>query len=315
VLRLDLPSLDDLPPASNGEAGVPLQLPLSEIDEDPEQPRKEFDDESLRELAATIATRGVRSPISVRPHPVAAGRWMLNFGARRLRAAKVAGLADIPAFVDVTADSFDQIIENEQREALRPLELALFVQRQLAHGMTRTEVARRLGKSQAYLSMVCAMIDPPDWLMASYRCGKCQGLHEIYELRRLHTVDPARVEQFLDDAERVGRSDLERLRLSLESERDGLPVAEAPDATEAVRELGVSRQASDRKAVEFAPADAPPSPRRAGWILTARLGRESVRVLLDATPDKLTAVYVTTPDRQRKEAALKALTNLSLSRG
>ena len=49
-----------------------------------------------------------------------------------------------------------------------------------------TEVARRLGKSQTHLSMVCAMIDPPDWLMASYRSGKCQGLRELYELRRLH---------------------------------------------------------------------------------------------------------------------------------
>lgn len=59
---------------------------------------------------------------------------MLNFGARRLRASTLAGKTEIPTFVDTTADSYDQMIENEQREGLRPFELALFVQRRLALG-------------------------------------------------------------------------------------------------------------------------------------------------------------------------------------
>jgi ParB family transcriptional regulator, chromosome partitioning protein len=129
-MRFDLDAID----APQSDSGAPRSIALQDIDEDPEQPRSEFGDESLRELAATIAERGVKQPVSVRPHPKEPGRWMLNFGARRLRAAKLAGLASIPVFVDEAADSYDQVIENEQREALTPLELALFVQRRDAGG-------------------------------------------------------------------------------------------------------------------------------------------------------------------------------------
>jgi hypothetical protein len=84
----DLAGLDSpVPPVS----GAPLRLSIDLIDKDPEQPRTEFDDESLQELAATIRERGVRQPVSVRQHPHKPGYWMLNFGARRLRASKLVG--------------------------------------------------------------------------------------------------------------------------------------------------------------------------------------------------------------------------------
>jgi len=123
-----LPNLGDMPAAGDGR---PLLLAIDLIDEDPLQPRSEFEAESLGELAKTIAARGVLQPVSVRTHPEQAGRWMLNFGARRLRAARLAGKTEIPAFVEEAADSLDQLLENEQRENLQLLEVALFVQRQL----------------------------------------------------------------------------------------------------------------------------------------------------------------------------------------
>jgi len=314
-VRFELPSLDDAPPVTTGAVGVPLQIALAEIDEDPEQPRKEFDEESLRELAATIAGRGVRSPISVRPHPVDAGRWMLNFGARRLRAARMAGCTEIPAFVDITADNFDQIIENEQREGLRPLELALFVQRQLVKGMTRTEVARRLGKSQAYLSLVGAMIDPPDWLMATYRAGKCQGLTELYELRRLHARNPAVVEHFLETADRVGRGDLERLRGLLERKSEGASAKPEDRVGRILQQDRVHRREPCGEAVVRTPHDAALRRRRRLPTLTARLGGRSVRVVLDDVPDNEATIYVMTSSHQRKEVTIDALHELVLSRG
>src|SRR6185295_8246614 len=151
-----LPVLEDVAPAQTAE-GRPGLIALDLIDEDPGQPRREFAGEALAELAATIAARGVLQPVSVRPHPETPGRWMLNFGARRLRASRLAGKAEIPAFVDEMADSYDQVIENEHREALRPMELALFVKRQLAAGQSQTDVARELGKSRAYITFVCAL--------------------------------------------------------------------------------------------------------------------------------------------------------------
>ena len=126
----DLAALDRAVPVLNG---APLVIAIDLIDEDPGQARTEFDDKSLAELAAAIAERGVKQPISARLHPDQPGRWMLNFGARRLRASKLAGKTEIPAFVDEAADSCDQVIENEQCEALRPMDLALFVQRMRCH--------------------------------------------------------------------------------------------------------------------------------------------------------------------------------------
>ncbi len=141
----DLAALDAPAPP----AGVPLNLPIDHIDEDPEQPRREFDANALDELAQTIRERGVRQPISVRPSLQMPERWTLNFGARRLRASKLAGLTEIPAFIDTTADSYDQVIENEQREGLKPLELALFVQKRLAAGRQADRDRAAAGQEQA----------------------------------------------------------------------------------------------------------------------------------------------------------------------
>ena len=187
----DLAALDEPAPDASGR---PMLLPLDAIDEDPEQPRHEFDANGLLELAATIRDRGVRQPISVRLNTQQPGRWVLNFGARRMRASKLAGLAEIPAFIDTTADNYDQVIENEQREGLKPLEIALFVQKRLASGDNQAEIARRLGKSRQYVTLATALIEPPDWLLDEYRQGRCKGMTELYELRRLHGDHAERVE-------------------------------------------------------------------------------------------------------------------------
>ena len=168
LAALDVPLDQQFATAS----GQPLLLPVTDIDEDPEQPRHEFDANGLQELAETIRERGVRQPISVRPNLQQAGRWTLNFGARRLRASKLAGLESIPAFVDTTADRYDQVIENEQREGLKPLELALFVQKRLALGDKQAAIARHLGKSRQWVTLATALIEAPDWLLQAYREGR-----------------------------------------------------------------------------------------------------------------------------------------------
>ena len=210
----DLAGLDE-PTGSPQGQGQPLMLPIELIDEDPDQPRREFDADALQELADTIRERGVRQPISVRPHPNQPDRWMLNFGARRLRASKLASKETIPAFIDSTADSYDQVIENEQREGLRPLDFALFVERRLALNESHAEIARRLGKSRPYVVFASALIDAPDWLMALYRQGRCQGLTELYLLRRLHAQSPHAVQAWLAQNESVTRGGLQGLKLAL----------------------------------------------------------------------------------------------------
>jgi ParB family chromosome partitioning protein len=211
-MSLPLDHLDLLDEPIAAIAGTTSMLRIADIDEDPAQPRKEFDDEPLRQLADSIALRGVLQAISVRRHPEQSGRWMLNFGARRLRASKLAGREDIPATVNETATSYDQVIENEQREGLKPLELALFVRSRLALGETQAEIARQLGKSPTLITMVCAMIDPPDWLMSAYRSGQCRGIAELYELRRLSEREPKRVAEVIAQGGPITRATVKAIK-------------------------------------------------------------------------------------------------------
>ena len=236
----DLAALDEPAPDASGR---PMLLPLDGIDEDPEQPRHEFDANGLLELAATIRDRGVRQPISVRPNTEQAGRWVLNFGAWRLRASKMAGLTEIPAFIDTTADNYDQVIENEQREGLKPLEIALFVQKRLASGDNQAEIARRLGKSRQYVTLATALIEPPDWLLDAYRQGRCKGMTELYELRRLHGEHAQHVEAWASDREPMTRERIATLKRdlsqpSLESADAAAPTSTSMAAIEQGEEAG-----------------------------------------------------------------------------
>ena len=207
----DLAALDAPVPST----GTPLLLPVGDIDEDPEQPRIEFGEEALQALAQTIAQRGVRQPISVRPNVERAGRWWLNFGARRLRAARLAEQVCIPAFVDATVDRYDQVLENEQREGLTPLELALFIAKRLRLGESQAEIGRRLGKTRQWVQTATALIDPPDWLLQLYRSGRCRGFNELQELKRLHEAHGQVVSQWAAAQASVTRDRLTTLRAEL----------------------------------------------------------------------------------------------------
>ena len=310
-MRFDLPTMEEIRGVTaDPAAGIPMVLPVQDIDEDPDQPRLEFDDEPLKELAATIAARGIRSPVSVRPHPRDPGRWILNYGARRLRAAKLAELGTVPAFVDKAADSYDQVIENEQREGLKPLELALFVKRELEKGVSQAEIARRLGKSQTYITFVRAMIDPPAWLMDVYRSGRCRNAAQLYELRRLHEADPERVEERLEGQGRIRSSDVERLKRG-DDAGEVAAIGERllrPDIEGKVPGARQRLEPSEH-------AIRPPERSQDVLVLTAKFKGLEVRVQFDARPPKGSSVYVTNlATGGRTVADIDALSELKLAR-
>ena len=228
----DIELLESTLPAADG---MPLQVSVDLIDEDPNQPRTEFEPARLEELKQSIAERGVLQPVSIRPHPERPQRWMLNFGARRLRASRAAGRSTIPAYIDRKPGDYDQVIENEQREGLEPLELALFLRGRLQAGDSRTEVARRLSKSQAFITLVLALVEPPDFLMRLYRERKCRGLLELYELRRLHERHPRGIERWAEAQTEISRSDVLALKATLTK---GAPVSARTVLTSDLRSPG-----------------------------------------------------------------------------
>lgn len=295
-MALSLDNLNLLPPIAV-ESGIPKRIPLDAIDEDPEQPRQEFDDESLAELAETIKARGVRQPVSVRPHPTEQGRWMLNFGARRLRASRLAEVADIPAFVDHTANSVDQFIENEQRKGLTPLEIALFVQRAMNRGETQADIARTIGKSRQYVTLATALIDPPDWLMTAYREGRCRGLTELYELRKLAAEHPQYVEAWASDRSAITREQVVALRADLAE--GSVSVRRGTSAMIESMQAGLEQRTDPGPAVRSSPSPAPavdpvPRPLRAEpKRLLAQLGAARFAVNTHQAPSQAGQVFVT----------------------
>ena len=129
------------PAMSDSRHGQALRIPLDAIDEDPDQPRSVFDDAALESMAESIRMHGVVQPIGVRAG--ANGRYLLAFGARRLRASRLAGVADIPAVVwEAQGDEFAaQIIENQHRTNLANSDLAAAIARLTAGGSTIRQIA------------------------------------------------------------------------------------------------------------------------------------------------------------------------------
>lgn len=157
------------------------KLKISDIEPRKDQPRKSFNDESLQLLADSIAIHGVLQPIIVRENPDFAGSYEIIAGERRWRAAKIAGLSDIPVvIVDGNDLKIAQIslVENIQRENLNPVEEALAYQALMErHGLTQEQVSKEVGKSRPAIANMLRLLDLPDEVLEFLRDGKLSGGH------------------------------------------------------------------------------------------------------------------------------------------
>jgi len=142
-----------LRPAPIERVSSPLEIPLDQISANPHQPRRDFDEASLAELAASIKSNGVIQPIVVRKTPEG---YQLIAGERRLRASKIAGLPTIPAIirdVDQLSQAQMALVENIQREDLNPIDRAEGYRVLITElGLTQAELATRLGEDRSTIS-------------------------------------------------------------------------------------------------------------------------------------------------------------------
>ena len=154
-------------------------LPLREIEPDPAQPRKTFDEETLAELAASISEHGLLQPIAVRPHGV--DRYLIVAGERRWRAARMAGLDEVPVLIkDVTDEQAAALalIENLQREDLDPIEVAEGCKKLIErYGLTQEEAAKRLGKSRSAITNAMRLLNLPEYVRDQVRTGDISAGH------------------------------------------------------------------------------------------------------------------------------------------
>jgi ParB family chromosome partitioning protein len=170
--------LGALIPGAAEEAGL-LEIPVGAIAPNPRQPRSAFGDETLEALARSIREVGVLQPVVVRRTDE--GGYALVAGERRLRAAKVAGLATIPAVIRESDDAEslrEALIENLHREDLAPLELAEAFQELLEDlGATQEELAERLGVSRPHVTNTIRLLQLPVEIQKLLAEGKLTAGH------------------------------------------------------------------------------------------------------------------------------------------
>jgi len=139
------------------------EIPISMIEANPNQPRREFDESALRELAASIKEIGLVTPITLRQTP--GGKYQIIAGERRWRASQMAGLTAIPAYIRTVEDDNVMemaLVENIQREDLNAIEIALAYQH-LAEttGMTQEKISARVGKSRTSVTNYMRLLKLP----------------------------------------------------------------------------------------------------------------------------------------------------------
>lgn len=221
-----------IPGAERGEtdshAGAVLSdVPVAAVAPNPHQPRVHFDEETLTELAASIAEMGVLQPILVRP--LDDGSYELIAGERRWRAAQRAGLTTIPAVIRVTDDvsSVEQaLVENLHRQDLTALEEAAAYQQLLDEfGLTHDQIATRVGKSRSAITNSLRLLGLPPAVQHLLADGQLSAGHAR---ALLGTPDRARQEQLARDAAAGGWS-VRMVEEAVRAELGGAETVEPPD--------------------------------------------------------------------------------------
>jgi ParB family transcriptional regulator, chromosome partitioning protein len=202
-----------LPPVG----GIPRMVPTSQVDEDPANPRTEFPDAKVGELADDIRQRGILEPLVV--HAANAhGRYLLHFGAMRLRAAVRAGLHEVPVVIrDAPADRYAQVAENLKRHCLSPLDLARFIRDQVNAGDSQTTIAKQLGMNLTTVAHHLSLLELPLVLDDAMKAGRCTSPRTLHELSKLHEQEPERVKALVDGPGDITREAVATLRAHVDS--------------------------------------------------------------------------------------------------
>ncbi len=172
---LDMIFMENNPESEN----VPITLNIIEIEPNQNQPRTDFDDESLKELARSIARHGVIQPIVVKP--ISSGKYKIIAGERRFRAAKSAGLVEVPVIIkDVTDTQVMELalVENLQRENLNAIEEAKGYKALMDnYGFTQIQVAETVGKSRSYVANAIRLLNLPEKVVQKLKIGEITSGH------------------------------------------------------------------------------------------------------------------------------------------
>jgi ParB family chromosome partitioning protein len=282
ALDLSFKELADVA-VGNASDGRPLKVALDLIDEDPDQPRREFSEEELQNLAASVRIDGILQPIVVR-RSQQAGRFIIVMGARRYRAAKLAELNEAPIFIQDADDAnpYAQMVENIQRDDLKASEIARFITARLDAGEKQTEVARRLGKPRDWVSRYGAVPKMPPFLQEMLATSSIRAVYELYQAWR---QQPKEVERAVED--RTAFTDAQAREFAATVRSSGAPPraidarAEKPVGSMESTQSGRSLDRGARTSVAIAPQPRPAAKGLA--VVRVRVGKRHGALVLDDT--------------------------------
>ena len=186
------------------------------ISPDPNQPRKNFDETALQELADDLKKNGLIQPIVVRDDPDNVGKFIVVAGERRLKAAKLAGFTKIRSILSTYDNSqlgYVQIAENAKRDNLKFYEMAEFIVSRADAGEKQADIAEKLGLSKTRISEYMSWRDAPSFFKESKE--KFPSMRAFYDLVKLYAEYPSEVTEFINKAESISKVDITTLKKKL----------------------------------------------------------------------------------------------------
>ena len=250
-------------------------LPLQKVEPNPDQPRQDFDEEQLQALADSIAVHGVMQPLAVRE--VAGGYYQIIAGERRWRAARLAGLKEIPVVIMEADDKTTMelaLIENLQRQDLNPVEEALGYRSLMEeYGLTQEETAARVGKSRPAVANALRLLTLCPQVLEMVRTGSLSAGHA----RAIAALKTERLqEEAAQKIAALGLSVRQAELLCKNLAKPTVPKKEVPLAVDYVAECEKSLSKQLGRGVRII------NGKRKGRFELEFYGQEDLQVLLDA---------------------------------
>lgn len=186
------------------------------ISPDPNQPRKNFDETALQELADDLKKNGLIQPIVVRDDPDNVGKFIVVAGERRLKAAKLAGFTKIRSILSTYESSqlgYVQIAENAKRDNLKFYEMAEFIVSRSDAGEKQADIAEKLGTSKSQVNLYMIWKDAPELLKDAK--DKFNAIRAFYDAVKLYEEHPDEISDFIEKNENISKSDISNFRKKL----------------------------------------------------------------------------------------------------
>lgn len=220
------------------------------ISPDPNQPRKNFDETALQELADDLKKNGLIQPIVVRDDPDNVGKFIIVAGERRLKAAKLAGFTKIRSILSTYESSqlgYVQIAENAKRDNLKFYEMAEFIVSRSDAGEKQADIAEKLGTSKSQVNLYMIWKDAPELLKDAK--DKFNAIRAFYDAVKLYEEHPDEISDFIEKNENISKSDISNFRKKLTEQNTAVESSDS-EAQNVAQLFEISSDVKDSTSLE-----------------------------------------------------------------